>query len=67
MGLISGLYFLANLLWGGLYLTLVKKQKKIALKNQAKENALEGNGVSNGHASISIAKNKDDTDKDSTV
>lgn len=67
MGLISGLYFLSNLLWGGLYLKLVKKQKKIALRNQAKENALEGNGVSNGHASISIAKNKEDTDKDSTV
>uniref|UniRef100_A0A7N6BYU6 Solute carrier organic anion transporter family member n=1 Tax=Anabas testudineus TaxID=64144 RepID=A0A7N6BYU6_ANATE len=50
-----------------LYLKLVKKQKKIELRNQAKENALEGNGVSNGHASISIAKNKDDTDKESTI
>uniref|UniRef100_A0A3Q1JCP2 Solute carrier organic anion transporter family member n=1 Tax=Anabas testudineus TaxID=64144 RepID=A0A3Q1JCP2_ANATE len=67
MGLITGLYFLSNMLWGVLYLKLVKKQKKIELRNQAKENALEGNGVSNGHASISIAKNKDDTDKESTI
>lgn len=67
MGLITGLYFLSNILWGGLYLKVVKRQKKIALSNQAKEIGLEGNGVGNGHASISIAKNKEDTDKESTI
>jgi len=67
MGLITGLYFLANTLWGGLYFKIVKRQKKLALRNQAKENGLDGNGVSNGHASISIAKNKEDTNKESTI
>ncbi|XP_045928052.1 solute carrier organic anion transporter family member 1C1-like [Micropterus dolomieu] len=66
MGLITGLYFLANMLWGGLYFKIVKRQKKLALRNQAKENGLEGNSVGNGHASINIAKNKD-TDKESTI
>ncbi|KAM7366976.1 hypothetical protein PAMP_014906 [Pampus punctatissimus] len=42
MGLITGLYFIANLLWGGVYFTIVKRQKKLALRNQAKENGLEG-------------------------
>ncbi|KAM4569496.1 solute carrier organic anion transporter family member 1C1-like [Odontesthes bonariensis] len=67
LGLITGLYFLATMMWGGLYYKIVKRQKKLALRNQAKENGLDGNGVSNGHASISIAKNKEDTNKESTI
>lgn len=67
MGLVVGLYFLSNTLWGGLYLKLVKKQKKIALRNQTKENGLEGDGQANGHANINIGKNKDETDKESTI
>ncbi|XP_069012756.1 solute carrier organic anion transporter family member 1C1-like [Embiotoca jacksoni] len=67
MGLITGLYFLANMLWGGVYLKIVKRQKKLALRSQARENVLEGNGVGNGHANINIAKNQEDTDKESTI
>lgn len=67
MGLITGLYLLANMLWSGLYYRIVKRQKKIALRNQAKENGLEGNSQSNGHANINIAKNKDDAGKESTI
>lgn len=67
MGLITGLYFLANIMWSGLYLKVVKRQKKLALRNQAKGNGLEDNGVGNGHASVSIVKNKEDTDKESTI
>lgn len=67
MGLISGFYFLSNLMWGGVYHRIVKKQKKLALKNQDKETEHEGNGQTNGHANISIAKKKDDTEKESTV
>ncbi|XP_053270899.1 solute carrier organic anion transporter family member 1C1 [Pleuronectes platessa] len=67
MGLINGLYFLSNMLWVGLYLRIVKRQKKLALRNQAKENGLEANGQVNGHATISIAKDKEDADKESTI
>ncbi|XP_073336624.1 solute carrier organic anion transporter family member 1C1-like [Pagrus major] len=67
MGLITGLYLLTNMLWGNLYLKIVKRQKKLALRNQAKENGLEGDSRANGHASINIATNKDDTDKESTI
>lgn len=66
MGLITGFYFVANLLWGGLYIKVVKKQKKLALRNQAKENGQEANSQGNGHANINIAT-KDDTDKESTI
>nr|XP_046234849.1 solute carrier organic anion transporter family member 1C1-like [Scatophagus argus] len=67
MGLITGLYLLSNILWGGVYRRVVKRHKKLALRKQAKENGLEDNCQGNGHASISIAKNKDDTDKESTI
>lgn len=67
MGLVIGLYFLANMLWSGLYCRIVKRQKKIEIRNQAKENGLEGNNQSNGQAKINIAKNKDDADKESTI
>lgn len=67
LGLISGLYLVANMLWGCLYLRIVKRQKKLELRKQAKEGALEGNAVSNGHANISIAKNKEDTNDESTI
>nr|XP_057934404.1 solute carrier organic anion transporter family member 1C1-like [Doryrhamphus excisus] len=66
MGLITGLYLLSNMMWGGLYHKIVQRQKKQALKEQAKDNGLETNGV-NGHANINIAHNKDDTDKESTI
>lgn len=67
MGLITGLYFLSNVLWGGLYFKLVKRHKKLALRNRTKENALEDNGAGNGHANINIAKTKEDMDKESTI
>ncbi|XP_029317785.1 solute carrier organic anion transporter family, member 1D1 [Cottoperca gobio] len=67
LGLITGLYFVSNILWGGLYYKIVKRQKKLALRNQAKENGQEGNTLGNGHASISIAKNKEDADNESTI
>lgn len=67
MGLTCSLYFLANVMWGGVYHSVVKKQKKIALKNQDKEPENEGNGQANGHANISIAKKKDDAEKESTI
>uniref|UniRef100_A0A8D0CYM0 Solute carrier organic anion transporter family member n=1 Tax=Sander lucioperca TaxID=283035 RepID=A0A8D0CYM0_SANLU len=67
LGLITGLYFLSNMLWGGVYRTVVKRQKKLTLRNQAKENGLEGNTVDNGHANISIGKNKEDADNESTI
>ncbi|XP_077401235.1 solute carrier organic anion transporter family, member 1D1 [Vanacampus margaritifer] len=66
MGLIAGLYLLANMMWGGLYCKIVQRQKKLALREQAKENGLEENGV-NGHANINIAQNKDNTEKESTI
>lgn len=67
MGLITGLYFLSNLMWGSVYCRVVKRHKKLALRNQAKENGHEGEGQTNGHANISIAKKKDDTEKESTI
>lgn len=67
MGLVVGFYFLANTMWGCLYRRIVKRQKKLALRNQAKENGLEGDGRTNGHANISIARNKDETEKESTI
>lgn len=68
MGLIVGLYFLSNTMWGGLYYRIVKRQKKLALRKQAKENGLNGvDGRTNGHANISIAKSSEDTEKESTI
>ncbi|KAG7497415.1 solute carrier organic anion transporter family member 1C1-like [Solea senegalensis] len=69
LGLINGFYFLSNILWVFLYFKIVKRHKKLALRNQAKENGLEGKGEANGRASISISitKGKDDTDKESTI
>ncbi|XP_061617558.1 solute carrier organic anion transporter family member 1C1-like isoform X1 [Phyllopteryx taeniolatus] len=66
MGLIAGLYLLSNMMWGGLYCKIVQRQKKLALREQAKENGLEGNSV-NGHANVNIALNKEDTDQESTI
>lgn len=67
MGLITGLYCLSNMMWVGLYFTLVKRQKKLALRDQenGKENGQEGQA--NGHANIILAKNTADTDKESTI
>uniref|UniRef100_A0A669DRJ5 Solute carrier organic anion transporter family member n=1 Tax=Oreochromis niloticus TaxID=8128 RepID=A0A669DRJ5_ORENI len=59
LGMITGLYFLANTLWCYLYYSIVKRQKKIALKNQSKENGQESNAVTNGHANINIADVED--------
>lgn len=67
LGLITGFYFVANMLWGGVYVKIVKRQKKLALRNQAKENGQDGNSAGKGHANINIAKNKEDTDKESTI
>ncbi|XP_061125182.1 solute carrier organic anion transporter family member 1C1-like isoform X1 [Syngnathus typhle] len=66
MGLITGLYFLSNVMWGGLYRKIVQRQKKLALREQAKEKEREENRV-NGHAKINIAQNKDNTEKESTI
>ncbi|XP_068442809.1 solute carrier organic anion transporter family member 1C1-like [Clinocottus analis] len=65
LGLITGLYCLANLLWGGLYFRIVKKQKKSALRNQTKENGVEVDSVGNGHANIVIKKK--DAGNESTI
>ncbi|CAB1347362.1 unnamed protein product [Coregonus sp. 'balchen'] len=67
LGLIYGLYGLAYLLWGVLYRQLSNRQKKLVLRSQAKATALEANGNNNpnGHAMVSIFKNKDDLDRDS--
>lgn len=68
MGLVVGLYFLSNTLWGGLYYKIVKRQKKLALRKQAKENGRDGaDGHANGHANISIAKSTEDKEKESTI
>ncbi|XP_077355723.1 solute carrier organic anion transporter family, member 1D1 [Festucalex cinctus] len=66
MGLIAGLYLVVNMMWGVLYRKIVQRQKKLALREQAKENGVEENGV-NGHANISIVQNKDNTEKESTI
>ncbi|XP_029019154.1 solute carrier organic anion transporter family member 1C1-like [Betta splendens] len=67
LGLISGLYLVANMLWGCLYINIVRQQKKADKSNQAKENAPEENGVGNGQASITMAKTKEDTSRESTI
>uniref|UniRef100_A0A8C3AWD3 Solute carrier organic anion transporter family member n=1 Tax=Cyclopterus lumpus TaxID=8103 RepID=A0A8C3AWD3_CYCLU len=67
LGLITGLYFLSNILWGGLYFKIVKRQKKLALTNQAKENGVEGDSVGNGHAHINIVTEKEDAGNESTI
>lgn len=68
LGLVTGLYFLSNTMWGGLYYKIVKRQKKLALRKQAKENGLDGaDGRANGHANISIANSAKDTEKESTI
>ncbi|MEQ2243599.1 hypothetical protein ILYODFUR_008550 [Ilyodon furcidens] len=67
LGLIFGLYILGNMLWGVLYVKIIKRQKKLALREQAKENGVEGNRLSNGHANISIVKHKGDANNESSI
>lgn len=67
VGLVTGLYFLANVLWGILYVKIIKRQKKLALRNQAKDHALEGNTQNNGRANISISMNKEEENKESSI
>ncbi|CAJ1054405.1 solute carrier organic anion transporter family member 1C1-like [Xyrichtys novacula] len=67
MGLITGLYFLSNTLWGVLYVKLVRRQKKLALRNQAKENGTDGNNTGNGHANVNITQNKEEMNNESTI
>lgn len=67
MGLIASLYFVANMMWGAVYCRVVRKHKKLALKNQDKDTEHQGDGQTNGHANISIAKKKDDAEKESTI
>uniref|UniRef100_A0A3Q3W8N9 Solute carrier organic anion transporter family member n=1 Tax=Mola mola TaxID=94237 RepID=A0A3Q3W8N9_MOLML len=55
-------YTIHNLIFATVFLFL-----NSALRNQAKENGQEGNGQANGHANINIAKNTDDTEKESTI
>ncbi|KAM9328383.1 solute carrier organic anion transporter family, member 1D1 [Pholidichthys leucotaenia] len=44
LGLIVGLYVLANMLWGCLYVNIVKREKKLALKKADAENGAANNG-----------------------
>lgn len=67
MGLITALYFLSNMMWGSVYCRVVKRHKKVTLRNQAKENGHEDGGEANGHAKVSIAKKSDDAEKESTI
>ncbi|XP_036004946.1 solute carrier organic anion transporter family member 1C1 [Fundulus heteroclitus] len=67
LGLTIGLCIVANMLWGVLYMKIVKRQKKLALRDQTKEKGVEGNRLSNGHANISIVKNKEDTNNESII
>uniref|UniRef100_A0A3B3XF78 Solute carrier organic anion transporter family member n=1 Tax=Poecilia mexicana TaxID=48701 RepID=A0A3B3XF78_9TELE len=67
LGLVTGLYFLTNVLWGILYVKIIKRQKKLALRNQAKDNEVEGNTQNNGHANISISTNKEEDNKESSI
>lgn len=67
LGLVISLYFIANALWGVLFCRIVQRQKKLALRQQSKENGLEGtHGTATGPAQITIALNKD-TEKESTI
>ncbi|CAN9508297.1 unnamed protein product [Ophioblennius macclurei] len=63
MGLVSGLYVLANLMWGVLFSRIVKKEKM----KQAQLNAVETNGVGNGHAVLGIALETSSNVKESTI
>ena len=67
LGLVYGIYGLSCALWGVLYHKIVKRQKKVALRNQAKENAMEVNGITSGHANVTILNNKEDMERDSTI
>lgn len=67
LGLVTGLYFLTNVLWGFLYVKIIKRQKKLALRKQAKDNALEGNTQNNGRTNISISTNKEEENKESSI
>uniref|UniRef100_A0A8C5DI55 Solute carrier organic anion transporter family member n=1 Tax=Gouania willdenowi TaxID=441366 RepID=A0A8C5DI55_GOUWI len=71
MGLVLGLYFLSNSLWGVLYFKIVKREKKLALRNQAKEEKEEANGAANratnGHATICVAECPEDKNRESTI
>ncbi|XP_038143154.1 solute carrier organic anion transporter family member 1C1-like isoform X1 [Cyprinodon tularosa] len=67
LGLVTGLYFFANVLWGFLYVKIVKRQKKLALREQAKENGVEYNTLTKGHANITIDKNKKEENKESSI
>lgn len=67
LGLVIGLYALANALWGVLYCRIVRRQKKLTLRQQSKENALEGaNGTAAGHVQVTIALSTD-IEKESTI
>ncbi|XP_072309347.1 solute carrier organic anion transporter family member 1C1-like [Eucyclogobius newberryi] len=68
LGLVTGLYSLGNMLWGVLYCCIVRRQRKLSLRQQAKENGLDGaNGATPaGHAQITLAQSKE-TDKESTI
>ncbi|XP_055009425.1 solute carrier organic anion transporter family member 1C1-like [Boleophthalmus pectinirostris] len=67
LGLVTGLYAVGNSLWGVLYCCIVRRQNKLALRQQEKENGLDGaNGAPMGHAQITLTQNTD-KDKESTI
>lgn len=71
LGLIYGLYALSWLLWGVLYRTLVKRQRKLALRAQAngQDANAEGKGA-NGVPKESCpdgGKTKEELDKETTI
>ncbi|KAL2102535.1 hypothetical protein ACEWY4_001703 [Coilia grayii] len=56
LGLMYGLYALSSLLWGLLYCTLVKRQRKLALRAQAKDQAANGVAQAEGQPVNGVAK-----------
>ncbi|KAL0962795.1 hypothetical protein UPYG_G00345570 [Umbra pygmaea] len=68
LGLVYACYGTSYLLWGVLYWHLSKRQKKLALQNQAKVIELENNENNvNGHAVVNIAKESSNLDQESTI
>lgn len=62
MGLICALYALSNFMWGGLYNTIVKREKELAQLA-----AVGADGVGNGHAIVSVTLETGGHDRESTI
>ncbi|XP_029969390.1 solute carrier organic anion transporter family, member 1D1 [Salarias fasciatus] len=73
MGLVSGLYVLANVTWGALYTQIVKKQKRLAQADGVAANGVACDGAAangaaaNGHAMITVGLDADMIEKESTI